>query len=106
MDTRIVEFKRELRDLLSENIKGLQDKMSYIFGFESLKALFNWFDDPLGMYALDNLNIARIGVYSAPDEHVKLGSNQLMAKADQCLLIGTESLIQSSSIANVPLKAH
>ena len=67
---------------------------SYIFAFENLEQLYRWFNDREGMVELESLNIAQIGVYEVSDQYVELGTYQLIAKANECLLIKTENICQ------------
>ena len=78
-----------LRDIFKPSCHG-----SYIFAFESLEQLYRWFNDIKGMIELNDLNIAQIGVYSVNNQHVEVGSYQLIARADECLFVGTENICQ------------
>ena len=67
----------------------------YIFAFDSLDSLYNWFNDSERMKDLEFQDIAQIGVYSVREDHIIRASKQLIALSMECHFVRAERVYRA-----------
>ena len=76
-----------MRDTQDEN--GYSGSYGYVFGFDTLAQLKEWFFVEHAMQELDELEAGRIGCYLVPDELMHKGRRQVIALSSEMKLIET-----------------